>query len=106
MISIESEQLISFAEATRRVPSARSGSQLHPNTIWRWAKRGLKTRNGQRVYLETVRLGGANFTSVEALSRFFAALDRSNEFQRIETRRQKAKTRSQAAEAKLEEYGF
>jgi hypothetical protein len=53
MIDMEREQLASFAEAARRVPSSRVGRQLHPNTIWRWAKRGLKANNGQRVHLET-----------------------------------------------------
>ena len=106
MIDMEREQLASFAEAARRVPSSRVGRQLHPNTIWRWAKRGLKANNGQRVHLETTRLGGSNFTSIEALGRFFAALDRSSEPQRTATRQMMAKARSQTAAAKLEDYGF
>jgi len=106
VIDTEREHLVSFADAARRVPSSRAGRQLHPNTIWRWAKRGLKTVGGDRVYLETTRIGGSNFTSVEALNRFFAALDRNSEPQRKKARRQTAKTRSQAAAARLEEYGF
>jgi hypothetical protein len=106
MVDIEREQLVSFAEAARRIPSSRVGRQLHPNTIWRWVKRGLKANNGQRVHLETIRIGGSNFTSVEALGRFFAALDHSSEPQRPATRQMTAKTRSQTAAAKLEDYGF
>jgi hypothetical protein len=38
--------------------------------LWRWAARGIRG-----VRLEVVRVGGTTWTSVEALGRFFAALN-------------------------------
>jgi hypothetical protein len=43
-------------------------------TVWRWATRGVRARNGLIVKLETIKLGGTTCTSDEALARFFQAL--------------------------------
>lgn len=64
------ETVIPFAEAARRLPRLRAGRPVSPATLWRWARHGL--RNAR---LETVRVGGTTCTSVEALGRFFAALN-------------------------------
>src|SRR5216683_1533854 len=67
------EETIPFAEAARRLPLLRADRPVSPATLWRWASHGLRG-----VRLETVRVGGTRCTSLEALSRFFAALNDSS----------------------------
>ena len=66
------EETFPFAVAARRLPRTRGDRPVSPATLWRWAAHGLRG-----VKLETVRVGGTTCTSVEALRRFFAALDAS-----------------------------
>ena len=47
---------------------------VHPSTLWRWAKKGLNTPDGEKIRLEIVRIGGTNCTSREALQRFIDRL--------------------------------
>ncbi len=68
------ETTLPFSAAARRVPSVREGKPVSPATLWRWASTGVLDRNGKRVCLEIVRVGGTAMTSLEALNRFFAAL--------------------------------
>jgi hypothetical protein len=65
-----SEQLLSLSQAAKRLPHLRKDRPIAPSTLWRWASAGLRG-----VKLETVKVGGATCTSVEALSRFLAALN-------------------------------
>jgi hypothetical protein len=67
--SILSEQVLSFPEAARRVPSFRQDKPTNTLTIHRWATIGIKTPQGI-IKLEAVRLGGRWLTSVEAINRF------------------------------------
>ena len=46
----------------------------HPSAIWRWARRGLRARNGSIIRLEHVRLGGKIYTTEAALEAFGKAL--------------------------------
>jgi hypothetical protein len=73
-IDTATETLRSFSEAARRLPPLRKGRPVHPATLWRWATRGVRTRDGISVRLETLKLGGTCCTSDEALARFFRAL--------------------------------
>ncbi len=66
---LNDEKLLSLRDATKAVPRS-----VHPSALWRWLRRGIQARNGQRIYLEGVRAGGGLFTSVEAIRRFFAAV--------------------------------
>jgi hypothetical protein len=68
------EKLRSFAEAAGRLPALRAGKSVNPSTVWRWTKRGVRARNGLRVRLECLKVGGTCCTSDEALLRFFRAL--------------------------------
>ncbi len=43
--------------------------------LGRMARKGVKARNGQRVHLEHLRVGGQLVTSVEAIQRFFDHLN-------------------------------
>jgi hypothetical protein len=68
-INTLTETVVPFAEAARRLPRLRGDRPVNPATLWRWASSGLRG-----VVLETCRVGGTRCTSLEALSRFFAAL--------------------------------
>ncbi|MFG0331700.1 MAG: DUF1580 domain-containing protein [Phycisphaerales bacterium] len=65
----EKPERISLAQAARLCPNRPS-----PSTIWRWARRGLKARNGRRIRLHHIRCGGRVYTTSEALDEFFQAL--------------------------------
>lgn len=58
MIDLNREEVISLSEAPKRLPG-----RPHISTLYRWAQR----RNRP---LETLKLGGRVYTSVEALTRF------------------------------------
>lgn len=60
MIDLQSEQLIAVKDIPRHVPG-----RPHIATCYRWIQRPSNP-------LETVRVGGRRFTSVEALHRFIA----------------------------------
>jgi hypothetical protein len=42
--------------------------------IWRWCRRGCKARNGERVYLRSVRVGGKLYTTKQWAEQFLADL--------------------------------
>ncbi len=63
-IDFDSENIITLAEACRRVPP----DGVSTATMARWIQRGVR---GAR--LETIVIGGRRLTSIESLSRFFAA---------------------------------
>ncbi len=69
------EQMLSLAQAARRLPTLRGRKSPHPATLFRWATAGRKGRNGAIVRLEIWRVGGTNCTSIEALTRFFDRLN-------------------------------
>ncbi|MDD4891123.1 MAG: hypothetical protein PHU85_14470 [Phycisphaerae bacterium] len=46
-------------------------ADVHPKTIRNWTTVGVIARNGQRVWLEDIRVGVFCRTSREALDRFF-----------------------------------
>jgi hypothetical protein len=70
-IEISREQCVSLAKAARRLPCIRGSKPPHPMTLYRWATKGLRSRSGKRIILETTFIGGTRVTSEEALERFF-----------------------------------
>lgn len=64
MIDLASEHLIPLTDAPKHLPT-RHGRKIHRATVFRWALKGL-----QGDHLETIKVGGARYTSVEALMRF------------------------------------
>lgn len=64
-IDLIAEDVFPLSAAPDRLPRRRGGKKIHRATIYRWVKDGL---NGVR--LETLRLGGGLYTSMEALQRF------------------------------------
>jgi hypothetical protein len=65
MIDLSSETLLTLAQAARLRPPGRRGRPTHVSTIYRWIARGVRGHK-----LQAIRLGGALFTSREALQRF------------------------------------
>jgi len=65
MVDFTTEQIISIAEAARRLPPRRRRRPLSVSTVHRWATQGVAG-----VVLETLVVGGHRVTSVEALQRF------------------------------------
>ncbi len=85
-IDLRVEQPISFVQATEVYAT-------HPSvaTLWRWALKGV-----QGIRLETVKIGGRRFTSIEALDRFASRLTapRSPEGPNASVRRQQEMSRA------------
>lgn len=73
-INVFEEDVIGFAEAAKRLPESTKGKRVHISCLYRWANGGLIGRAGELVRLETVKVGGRVYTSVEALQRFFDRL--------------------------------
>ncbi|GMU22147.1 MAG: hypothetical protein AMXMBFR13_22350 [Phycisphaerae bacterium] len=69
MIDLSTEQVISLAEAARRLPRRRAGKKAHVSCVYRWTTAGCKG-----VILESVQVGGTRCTSVEAIQRFIERL--------------------------------
>lgn len=65
MIDLSTENLIPLRAVPRHLPPRPNGKRLHISAVYRWAQRGARG-----VVLETIRIGGATYTSLEALQRF------------------------------------
>ncbi|MEK7795534.1 MAG: hypothetical protein AAB353_13440 [Candidatus Hydrogenedentota bacterium] len=78
-------ELLRLSEAARHVPT-------RPNvaTLWRWARKGVKARNGERIRLAHRRIGGVIYVEPSALDEFFSALT-SADVQHFERRDEPAK---------------
>jgi hypothetical protein len=98
------ETVFTFGAAARRIPSLRSGKPVSPSTIWRWSTTGCRARNGQRVRLETIKIGGSTCTSAEALDRFFRALSGEQEIAQAAPHR--GSKEHEESEARLEVVGI
>jgi hypothetical protein len=71
------EKLVPLAQAARLFPPLRNrkGNAVHPSTLYRWGKKGRRSRNGKLVRLDICLAGGTNCTSKEAIERFFRSLN-------------------------------
>lgn len=72
MIDVNTESLVLFSAPRDYWPVQPTPhiSQLH-----RWRLKGLLSRAGVRVQIETLMIGGRRYTSKEAVSRYIAALN-------------------------------
>lgn len=59
------ERYISLTEVAKLAPGRPS-----TNCVWRWCRKGVKSRTGERVRLQHVRIGGMIFTSLMWLDEF------------------------------------
>ena len=69
MIDISAEHLIPIREVPHRLPPRPKGKCVHISAVYRWIQRGVRG-----VRLESIRVGGTSYTSVEALQRFASLL--------------------------------
>jgi hypothetical protein len=76
MIDISQEQAIPLSRAGRLIPQIHAGKPVTATTLWRWYSLGIKARDGRRVKLEVIKVGGSTMTTLAALKRFFAELSR------------------------------
>jgi len=65
----EQSEHITLTEAAKITPGRPS-----TNCLWRWCRRGVLSRSGQRIRLEHVRIGGKIFTSAAWVEQFGKAL--------------------------------
>jgi len=65
----DKQKLMTLGEAANACPKRTSA-----NSLWRWARRGLKARNGERIHLRHLRVGGMIFIPADGLEEFFNAL--------------------------------
>jgi hypothetical protein len=61
----EQEQLITLTEATKLAAGRPS-----TNCVWRWCRKGVLSRKGDRIRLQHVRVGGKIFTAAKWLDEF------------------------------------
>lgn len=61
----EVDKRLTLSQAARIAPGAPT-----PNCIWRWCRRGVIARSGDRVRLQHVRIGGKLFTTARWLDEF------------------------------------
>jgi len=106
-IDVFQESVLSFVEVTKRLPRTAHNKKLHVSTLHRWVQRGLRSRDGQIVRLEMVKVGGRACTSEEALQRFFDRLtgDQSIVTPPTITRRQRLRE-IERAEEELRRHGI
>lgn len=97
MIDINSETILSIADAARRLPG-----RPHLSTVWRWITTG--TRYGK---LESIVIGGQRYTSAEAIQRFAESSTRAANGERpTATTSKQRQWQIEAAEKRLEELGI
>ena len=65
MIDLSAERIVSILRAAELLPQRRQGRSIHVSTLYRWIHHGTGG-----VRLESIKVGGALYTSVEALQRF------------------------------------
>ncbi len=94
-----SEQIIRLNDVADWLPRRAPGRKVSQVTLWRWATKGVRGVDGRRVRLETIKLGGRRYTSVEAVERFAAALD-GRAWRRRRAKHTAGRRRSEAAAAR------
>ena len=63
---MENFEYITLSKAAKICPMRPS-----TNVVWRWCRRGLTSRSGEKVYLRHVRIGRKIFTTANWLRDFF-----------------------------------
>jgi Protein of unknown function (DUF1580) len=62
---------LSLAQVAEAIPPGTRG-RVSPSTIFRWVTKGVRLRDGSRLRLRTLRLGGRSVVAVEDLKEFIA----------------------------------
>jgi len=69
MSEAKQSDLLTLDEAVTALPR-----RVHRQTIWGWARKGLRARNGMRIHLRHLRLGRQILTTREWLDDFLHAV--------------------------------
>ena len=67
--------LLPLTELAKLLPAVRGSKSPHRATLYRWATRGVKSRSGLPVLLETQFVGGTICASLADVSRFCERID-------------------------------
>lgn len=62
---MDATEYLTLAEASKLVPG-----RPHPSCLWRWCRKGVQTRGGERIRLQHHRLGSRIFVTLEWLRLF------------------------------------
>jgi len=81
MIYLLTEKLISVSDAPKYLPARPNGKRVHISACYRWIGPGVCG-----IRLESVKVGGSTYTSLEALQRFSAALTSQKQSEPIRNR--------------------
>ena len=95
MNGLKGETLVTLKQAAAYVPG-RSGNGVSVASIWRLVLKGLRG-----VKLESTKILGTRFTSLEAIDRFIAATSVDSGRQQVAPRTQRRRQRDIAAAARL-----
>jgi Protein of unknown function (DUF1580) len=76
MCNFLDEDVLTLAEAARRLPRLSRGRPTSPTTVWRWSRSGVSTPAGQ-IRLEVFSFAGRTVTTWQAVQRFLAAVARA-----------------------------
>ncbi len=66
---LDKDDMLSLSDAAHRCPG-----HVSQSAVWRWARKGLKARGGNRIRLRHGRCGGRLYTTERWLHDFFEAL--------------------------------
>jgi hypothetical protein len=106
-IDVFTEQVVSLADAAKKLPKLRNGKSPHVSTLYRWVLAGKQCPDGTVAHLETIKVGGSTCTSLEALQRFFERLTGEQEIVSPPTITQRERLRQiKAAEEELRRAGI
>lgn len=101
MIDIGQETLIPLREVPKRLPRRSNGKTVHLAAIYRWVNDGIRG-----VVLESVRVGGCTYTSLEAIQRFANSLTTSTPASHPSTPRQRKQDLARIASRVADELGI
>jgi len=59
------DERVTLSQAARIAPG-----KVSPNCVWRWCRRGVLARTGERVRLEHLRMGGRLYTTPRWIEEF------------------------------------
>ena len=94
---VDVDDFVPITKASRLVPG-----NPHTSTLIRWSQHGVLAADGNRVKLETTKVGGRLFTSGQAIDAFLAATNGDCEPKETAD---DVKRRSREARAALEKLG-
>lgn len=101
MIDIAQETLVPLRDVPKRLPRRPNGKSVHLAAVYRWVNDGVRG-----VVLESVRIGGCTYTSVEAIQRFADSLTTSTPASNPSTPRQRKQELARIASRVADELGL